>query len=175
MILKNAAAWTRSRRLLLIGGACIAVAALSNADLAIASPPADETQVESVLRSYKDAIERLDASDTETLFAPDAQIFESGGSEGTYRQYLSHHLGPELVEFASFKFDNYAVAVRFEGALAMATETYTYRIVLKTGGEPIERIGVATSVLKKSDGRWRIIQLHSSSRKPKTVEPQPPK
>ena len=45
--------------------------------------------------------------------------------------------------------------------------TYNYTIVL-TNGEAIERAGVATSVLKWTDGKWQIISLHSSSRKPKT-------
>lgn len=171
---------TRSRWRVLAGVAGIALAVLASGNLAVARPQLallgqsssglpDEKQVEAVLRSYKDAIERLDATGTEPLFAPDVQIFESGGGEGTYQQYLTHHLGPELVEFASFKFNNYTLAIRFEGGLALATESYTYRIVLKSGGEPIERIGVATSVLRKEGGSWRIIQLHSSSRKPKAA------
>ena len=169
-------AWTRL--VVLTGAVFIAYAALTTDGLAESKPPVaagqPSEQVKTVLRSYKDAIERLDASGTEALFAPDAQIFESGGSEGTYQQYLAHHLGPELVEFASFKFSDYAVVVRFEGALALTTETYNYRIVLKKGGDPIERKGVATSVLKQDGGRWQIIQLHSSSRKPKAMTPASP-
>ena len=169
-------AWTRL--VVLTGAVFIAYAALTTDGLAESKPPVaagqPSEQVKTVLRSYKEAIERLDASGTEALFAPDAQLFESGGTEGTYQQYLAHHLGPELVEFASFKFNDYAVVVRFEGALALTTETYNYRIVLKKGGDPIERKGVATSVLKQDGGRWQIIQLHSSSRKPKAMTPASP-
>ena len=57
--------------------------------------------------------------------------------------------------------------MRGEGEVAIATETYNYTIAL-TNGETIERAGVATSVLKWTDGKWQIISLHSSSRKPKT-------
>jgi len=35
-----------------------------------------------VLQQYKRAIERLDASGTQRLFAADSQIFKTGGSEG---------------------------------------------------------------------------------------------
>ena len=126
----------------------------------------EEEAVKAVLAQYKGAIERLDASGTEALFTPEAQIFETGGSEGTYSNYLAHHLGPELDHFRSFKFSDYKVDVRFEGPVALATETYRYRIEPKTG-EPAERLGVATSVLKKVDGRWKIIRMHNSARKPR--------
>ena len=48
-----------------------------------ASRAADTKAVEAVLSEYKAAIEKLDATGTERLFAADSQIFETGGSEGT--------------------------------------------------------------------------------------------
>src|SRR3546814_6024426 len=84
--------------------------------------------------------------------------------------YRDHHIGPELGHFASFKFSDYTVTVRLEGPIALATETYRYTIVLKDKPEPIERQGVATSVLKKSEGTWKIVSMHSSSRGPKPKE-----
>jgi uncharacterized protein (TIGR02246 family) len=127
---------------------------------------ADTKAVQGVLSQYKAAIEKLDAKGTERLFTPDSQIFETGGSEGTYANYLSRHLGPELAAFRSFKFSDYKVSVRFEGPVALATESYRYRIEPKTG-DVAERIGVATSVLKKVGGRWMIVSMHNSGRRPK--------
>jgi ketosteroid isomerase-like protein len=49
-------------------------------------------------------------------------------------------------------------------------ETYRYTIVLKDKPEPIERQGVARSVLKKIDRQWKIVSTHSSSR---TAKPKP--
>lgn len=118
-----------------------------------------------VLAAYKSAIERLDATGTEQLFTADSAIFESGGVEGTYGNYLARHLGPELKEFKTFAFSNYQISVRFEGLLALATESYNYRIETKAG-EIAERAGVATSVLKKIGGQWKIVSLHTSSRRP---------
>lgn len=144
-----------------------AMAVIPTAALGQEASPASERQaVEAVLSQYKTAIERLDANGTEELFTTDSQIFETGGSEGSYTNYLSHHLGPELGHFRSFKFSDYKVDVRFEGPVALATETYRYRIEPKSG-EAAERLGVATSVLKKFDGRWRIISIHNSARRPK--------
>jgi ketosteroid isomerase-like protein len=131
-----------------------------------ASTP-DYQAATATLAQYKQAIESRDLSGAEALFAPDAQIFESGGIEGNFAHYRDHHLAPELKAFKSFAFRDYKVSVRGEGEVAIATETYNYTIVL-TNGEAIERAGVSTSVLKWTDGKWQIISLHSSSRKPKT-------
>lgn len=136
---------------------------------AAAPTPAEHPQaaaVRNVLFSYQRAIEQLDASGTETLFAADSAVFETGGSEGTYANYLAHHLGPELAEFKSFTFSDYKVDIRIEGPIALANETYKYRIETKDG-TVAERLGVTTSVLKQIDGQWRIVVSHNSGRKPK--------
>ena len=150
---------------------------LSTPGLATAQPAtdADTVAVKAVLASYKSALERLDLAGVEQLFAPDNQVVESGKVEGGYADYRDHHIGPELGHFASFKFSDYTVAVRLEGPIALATETYRYSIRLKDKPEPIERQGVATSVLKKSDGQWQIVSTHSSSRAPKAQAAAKPK
>ena len=129
---------------------------------------ADErTAIRELLSKYKAAIERLDARGTEELFADGSAIFETGGTEGTYANYLAHHLGPELHEFKSFKFSDYKVDVHLLGpAAAHAIETYKYRIETKKG-EVVDRLGVATSVLTKENGRWKIAMMHNSGRKPR--------
>lgn len=140
------------------------------ASAATAAPPArvsDTNAIKGVLVAYQSAIERLDARGTERLFTSDSLVFETGGSEGTYANYLAHHLTPELGEFKSFKFSNYKVNVRLLGpAAALATETYSYRIETNKG-EVAERLGVATTVLKKENGRWKIVMAHNSARRPK--------
>lgn len=126
---------------------------------------AEVSAVKAQLARYIAAIEKLDATGTDALFTSDSQIFETGGSEGNYANYLSHHLTPELAEFKSFKFSDYKVDVRFEGPVALATETYHFRIEPKTGAA-VDRIGVATSVLRKVDGTWKIVVMHNSGRRP---------
>lgn len=135
---------------------------------AMAAETANETAaVKTVLDTYKKALEARDLTGVEGLFAADNEVIESGKVEGTYADYRDHHIGPELGHFDSFQFSDYVVKVRVEGALALATETYRYTIRLKNKPDPIERQGVATSVLRKSDGQWRIVSMHSSSRTPK--------
>ena len=139
--------------------------ALAMAIPAQAAATPDYQAAAATLAQYKQAIESRDLSGVEALFAPDAQIFESGGIEGNFVHYRDHHLAPELKAFKSFAFKGYKVSVRGEGEIAIATETYSYTIILASG-ETVERDGVATSVLKWTEGKWRIINLHSSSRKP---------
>lgn len=145
---------------LLVAFACVGFV-LANV---YASESSDVAAVKAVLKGYKTALEKLDAAPAAKLFTPDAQVFESGGVEGTFADYLSHHIGPELGEFKEFSFRDYKVEVRLEPPLALATETYIYKIVFKEDRPAIEKRGVATSVLKKSDGEWKIIRTHNSSR-----------
>ena len=121
--------------------------------------------VKSVLMKYSQAIEKLDVAGTENLFTKDSRVFESGGSEGTYAHYLDHHLIPEFKEFSSFKYSDYKADVKVDGDYAFATETYTYTLVLTKDKTEIKRKGVATSVLKKVNGKWLIMISHNSSRK----------
>ena len=121
------------------------------------------SEITRILADYRGAIERLDATGTEPLFAPDSVIFENGGVEGNYTNYLAHHLGPELGHFRSFRFSDHQLDLWCEGDVAVATETYSYRIE-RAEGDPIERRGVTTSVLRRVDRDWRIVNMHGSSR-----------
>ena len=125
----------------------------------------DAEAVKAVLKQYKDAIEKLDVTGSEKLFTADSKIYESGGSEGSYTHYLEHHLGPEFKEFTSFKYSDYKVEVQIDGNYAFATETYNYIIILAKDNSEVRRKGVATSVIKKVKGEWKIMISHNSSRK----------
>ena len=113
---------------------------------------ADEQQVRAVVTAYRDAITGMDVSRTPSLFWPDSEIFENGGVEGSFAYYLEHHLGPEFDDLAGFEFRNHQMTVEVDGDTAFVSETYTYHITFKDAGRaPIERRGVATSVLRKRD------------------------
>lgn len=122
--------------------------------------------ISQILADYRGAIERLDARGTERLFAAESAVFENGGVEGTYANYLAHHLGPELGHFRSFRFTDHQLDLWCDGPVAVATETYNYRIE-RAEGDPIERRGVTTSVLRRTGRDWRIVNMHGSSRAPR--------
>ena len=147
----------------LITGACF-----GQTNPTIENQNQDRAAVLRIMESYKEALENLTTEGTLELFAEDSEVFESGGVEGTYQHYLDHHIGPELGHFNSFKFSDYTIEVKMELPFAFTTESYVYTIGLKSenGGEGkmISRKGVATSILKKTDGEWKIVKMHNSSR-----------
>jgi len=132
---------------------------------------ADRQDVIAVMKSYKDALQNLTTEGTFELFTEDSKVFESGGVEGSYTHYIEHHLGPELGHFKSFTFSDYEIDLQVDAPYAFTTETYVYTIVLnpddKGDSRTIKKKGVATSILKKMDGKWKIIKTHSSSRNKK--------
>jgi len=133
-----------------------------------AQQPDEINQVKQVLQSYKQAIEKLDTPGTGNLFVSQSIVIESGKIEGRYQDYLANHLGPELHHFESFKFSDYKVEVEIAFPFAFATETYKYTIALNKDNSVIERKGVATTILKKENGQWKIWQAHTSARTPKS-------
>lgn len=130
-------------------------------------PDADDVvQVITILESYRKAIEHLDTIGTGKLFVSKSVVIETGKIEGRYQDYLAHHLGPELGDFKSFAFSDYKADVTVDIPYAFATETYKYTIVLKKDNAVIERKGVASTILKKENGVWKIWQTHASARRP---------
>jgi ketosteroid isomerase-like protein len=127
----------------------------------------EEEQVKEVLNKYNSALESLDVKGTDILFVSNSQILETGKIEGTYQDYIAHHIGPELGHFKSFTYSNYVVEVTVDLPYAFTTESYLYTIVLKEEEKVIEREGVSTTVLKKIGEDWKIVKSHNSGRKPK--------
>jgi ketosteroid isomerase-like protein len=126
----------------------------------------DVDAVKQTLNAYKSKIESLDTAGVARLFVANSKVIEQGKDEGTISHYLEHHLGPELKDFKAFTFSNYKVDVTVNGNYAYATESYTYTITLKDGKE-IKSNGLATSVLQKQKGEWKIVLTHSSFRRAK--------
>ncbi|WP_445722492.1 nuclear transport factor 2 family protein [Flavobacterium sp.] len=129
------------------------------------SQTTDVEAVKSVLKKYNEATQKMDLSNTKQLFATNSQIFESGGSEGSYEHYFDHHLAPEFKEFKSFTITDYKVETVVESTLAYAIETYNYTIVIAKDNKEFKRKCVVTSVLKKENDEWKIVISHNSSRK----------
>ncbi|WP_370089999.1 nuclear transport factor 2 family protein [Ekhidna sp.] len=125
---------------------------------------AEENAIKKVMKTYKETLESLDVTESYALFSEESEVLEQGKIEGTYRDYIANHIGPELGHFESFTFSDYEISVIVDMPYAFTTESYIYNIVLKEEFRKVERKAAATSVLKKIDGSWKIIKTHSSSR-----------
>ncbi len=140
----------------------IAIIIILSGTTCFSQPNVDE--VKQVMKKYKETLESLDVSESFALFADDSQVLEQGKIEGTYRDYIANHIGPELSHFSSFTFSEYEIEVNVDLPYAFTTESYIYKIVLKDEDRKVERKATATSILKKIDDEWKIINTHSSSR-----------
>lgn len=127
----------------------------------------DIAGAEAALTAYRNALTARDADAMTDLFAEESFVYENGKDEGSFANYMAHHLGPELDAITSFTFGEPTVAVTRMGHMAYGRETYTYRIEL-ADGRVIDREGVATSVLTHDANGWKIVQYHSSSRAPRS-------
>ena len=73
--------------------------------------------------------------------------------------------------FKSFTFSDYEIQTTVNSPYAYTTENYIYTIILKankakgTEERTIKSKGVATSILQKIDGKWKIIHSHTSFKK----------
>lgn len=130
----------------------------------IVDTKAEEAKIKEVLRAYKSGIEALSVEGLSDLFMKDSEVYESGGVEGSFDHYLDHHLAPELKAFESFKFGDHKITTMIDLPYAFTTETYYYTIVLASDPRTISQKGVATSILKKVDNKWRILKTHTSAR-----------
>ena len=125
---------------------------------------AEINTVKSHMKKYKETLESLDVTESYALFTEDSEVLEQGKIEGTYRDYIANHIGPELGHFSSFTFSEYEIEVILDLPYAFTTESYVYNIVLKEDDRKVERKATATSILKKINEDWKIIKTHSSSR-----------
>ena len=138
---------------------------MSRKEIPAVLPNKNVDEIKHVLKQYNNAVGKLDVTETEKFFASDSQIYESGNREGSYAHYMVHHLTPELKEFQSFSYGNYKVDVVVDGNYAFTNESYNYTIIMAKDNTEVKRKGVATSVLKKGNGEWKIMLSHISSRK----------
>lgn len=108
----------------------------------------EEDDVLSVMRKYKDALQNLTTEGTFELFYNESKVYEQGGVEGTYKNYIEHHLGPELGHFKSFTFSDYGIEAEVDLPYAFTTEKYIYTIITNPdengNSRTISRKGVAT-------------------------------
>lgn len=119
--------------------------------------------VTDVLDADAAAVEKGDLAALDKLWAntEDVTVFESGHANYGWQDYRNNHLAPELKEFKNTKYAFSNLKVKVDGKTAWATFKYT--LSAEMGTRKIESGGLATAVLEKRDGKWRIVHWHSSA------------
>ncbi len=119
-----------------------------------------------VAAAYLAAIEASDLDSAEGLFTGESSIYETGGVEGSWRNYREHHLGPEIDAIESFSIikQEPELVESLDGSLAFIAWPIEYTITLKDE-RTIHSKGTVTFLLIREKGVYRIRQLHWSSRR----------
>ncbi len=127
----------------------------------------EEAAVRDVLMKSAASFEKNDMAAATQVWANDESVtvFESGHANYGWADYRDHHLGPEMKEMQNTKYSLGDMKIHLAGNTAWVTMKYS---IAADVGEPgktrhVEGAGLATAVLEKRDGQWRIVHWHSSA------------
>ncbi len=123
----------------------------------------EEKAVADALRRNATAFANNDMATMEKIWVMDKSltIFESGHANYGWVDYRDNHLGPEMKEMKNTKYEYSDIRAKVSGSMAYATMKYT--ISGDSEGKHFDSAGLATAVLEKSGGKWRILHWHSSA------------
>ena len=124
----------------------------------------DDTIFADFLASYDEAFNAKDLDKLATFYHPEVTIFEGGGINRGWTDYRDHHLGPELEDFEGLKWGHTDVRATLLSAES-AYVTAEYYLKARYKERDIDATGLATLVLVKKEGRWKIRHSHTSSRR----------
>lgn len=134
----------------------------------------DEREVIKILRQNGDAFAKNDLATLEKIWSnsADVTVFESGHANYGWTDYRDHHLAPEMKEMKNTRYEFSDIKAKVSQNLAYATMKYT--ISGDAAGKHFDGAGLATAVLEKRDGNWKIVHWHSSApRRQPSSSPSP--
>lgn len=134
----------------------------------------EEKAVIAVLRQNATAFAKNDMATMNKIWANDESltIFESGHANYGWTDYRDNHLAPEMKEIKNTKYEYSDIKAKVAENMAYATMKYT--ISGDADGKHFDSAGLATAVLEKRDGNWKIVHWHSSApRRQPSPSPQP--
>lgn len=130
---------------------------------AISSQSAD-AQIRDFFKAYDAAFNAKDLQKLGALYHPEVTIFEGAGINRGWVDYRDNHLGPELKAFQNLQWSHSNVVIHLLGDAA-AYVTADYSIKYSTGDRAVDGSGIATHVLVREQGQWRIRHSHTASRR----------
>ena len=139
----------------------------------------DEGAIREALLKSATAFERNDLLGAASVWANDESltIFESGHANYGWADYRDNHLVPEMGEMKNTRYTLSDMKIHLAGNTAWATLKYTIAADVTEMGKPrhVDGGGLATAVLEKRDGQWRIVHWHSSAPRRAPAATTPPK
>jgi uncharacterized protein (TIGR02246 family) len=137
---------------------CVAIAS------AVPAAQSGDADVLAFFKAYDAAFNARDLQRLAVLYHPDVTIFEGAGINRGWADYRDNHLGPELKAFQDLQWAHSNIVVHLLGPSA-AYVTADYTIKYKTGERAVDSGGIATHVLVKEQGQWKIRHSMTAARR----------
>jgi uncharacterized protein (TIGR02246 family) len=142
----------------------ISVAIVFLAGLGSVSAQSRDAEVIAYFKAYDAAFNARDIDKLATLYHAEVTIFEGSGINRGWVDYRDNHLGPELKSFQDLQWAHSNIVVHLLGDSA-AYVTADYTIKYRTGDRVVDSGGIATHVLVKEQGAWKIRHSHTAARR----------
>lgn len=126
---------------------------------AVVSKPSDPV---SVVEAFHSALHRGDPATAADLLDDKAIIYEEGEAELTKAEYASNHLTADAA--FSPNVDERVLRRDKDVFGDIAWVATLGRVTGRFEGRDIDRFTTETVILRHSDGRWKIVHIHWSSR-----------
>jgi uncharacterized protein (TIGR02246 family) len=123
-----------------------------------------EPEVLAFFKAYDAAFNARDIDKLATMYHADVTIFEGSGINTGWIDYRDNHLGPELKSFQDLVWSHSKIVVHMLGDTS-AYVTADYAIKYKAGERAVDSGGIATHVLVKEQGNWKIRHSHTAARR----------
>jgi uncharacterized protein (TIGR02246 family) len=123
-----------------------------------------ESDVLAFFKAYDAAFNAKDMDKLATMYHPDVTIFEGAGINRGWVDYRDNHLGPEMKSFQNLQWAHSNIVVHMLGDAA-AYVTADYTIKYQAGERAVDSGGIATHVLVKEQGRWKIRHSMTAARR----------
>jgi ketosteroid isomerase-like protein len=114
-----------------------------------------------VVNAFHAALKRGDTKAALELMAEDVVIFESGGVERNRAEYEAHHLKSDADFSAATARTPISQTIASDGNFSSVMSVEFVKGTFRD--RPVNTRSVETMVLRKTEGRWRIIHIHWSS------------
>jgi uncharacterized protein (TIGR02246 family) len=123
-----------------------------------------EAELRQFFKAYDVAFNAKDMAKLAAMYHKDVTIFEGTGINRGWIDYRDNHLGPEMKSFENLEWAQTNIVVHMLGDNS-AYVTADYSIKYKAGERQVDSGGIATHVLLKEDGAWKIRHSHTAARR----------
>lgn len=137
---------------------------LASGSPVVKAEQATEASVTAFFKEYDAAFNAKDLAKLATLYHPDVTIFEGSGINRGWVDYRDNHLGPELKMFQNLVWSHSNLVIHPLGDSA-AYVTADYSIKYQAADRAVDSGGIATHVLIKDGGAWKIRHSHTAARR----------